>query len=144
MIINVDNIIFEPVLPAEHADIDELTQKLRAFNQQQAGVNIRQPIGCFIRDLQGTLIGGVYAELTWGWCCIELLWIDESYRGNQLATQLINSIEQYAQNEGITQLKLETASFQALDFYQKMGFEHYATLDDFPVGHSNYYLKKHL
>ena len=142
MSLDLEQIIIEPVLPAEASDIQELTINLRAYNHQQAGQNIKQPIGCFIRDLQGNLIGGVYAELTWGWCCIELLWVNEKYRHNNLASQLINKIEQYAFTEGINHIKLETASFQALDFYKKMGFELYATLEDFPVGHSNYYLKK--
>lgn len=142
MTLDLTQIIFEPVLAAELSDIQELTINLRAYNHQQAGQNLKQPIGCFIRDLSGKLIGGIYAELTWGWCCIELLWIDESYRGNDLASQLITKIEQYAKVEGINNLKLETASFQALGFYQKMGFELYATLEDFPLGHNNYYLKK--
>ena len=137
-----ENFFIEPVLPAQASDIDELTLKLRGYNQQQAGVNNKQSIGSFIRDLEGNLIGGIFAQLTWGWCCIELLWIAQNYRNHNLAQQLMTSIEQYAQCEGIENFKVETASFQALGFYQKMGYQLYATLDDFPIGHQNHYLKK--
>ncbi|NRA84114.1 MAG: GNAT family N-acetyltransferase [Gammaproteobacteria bacterium] len=142
MPIDRDQFFIEPVLPAQPSDVQELTLKLRAYNQQQAGVNNKQNIGCFIRDLQDNLIGGIYAQLTWGWCCIELLWIDDKYRGHNLARELVNKIEQHANDEGIDNFKVETASFQALEFYQKMGYELYATLDNFPIGHQNHYLNK--
>jgi len=143
MSLNFDQLLFEPVLPAQSTDIEELTTKLRDYNYQQAGDNTSEAIGCFIRDLQNNLIGGVFAQLSWGWCSIELLWVDQSYRGNQLASQLLSNIEQYAISADINRFKVETASFQALDFYKKLGYQQYASLDNFPIGHTNYYLKKH-
>jgi GNAT superfamily N-acetyltransferase len=144
MPLDLDNLLVEPVLPVQQSDVSELALKLQAYNHQHAGDNRVEAIGCFIRDLQQNLIGGIYAQLSWGWCSVELLWVDDNYRGHKLASQLIGKIEQYAQDTGISRFKVETASFQALDFYKKMGFEHYTTLEDFPVGHSNYYLKKTL
>jgi len=142
MPLDLDLLLFEPVLPAQLSDTEELTTKLRHYNYQHAGDNSPQAIGCFIRDLQQELIGGIFAQLSWGWCSIELLWVNQDYRGHQLATQLVKDIEQYAVGEGINFFKVETASFQALEFYKKLGFEHYATLDNFPIGHKNHLLKK--
>jgi len=144
MSLDLDQLLFEPVLPAQSTDLEELTTKLRDYNHQQAGDNNTEAIACFIRDLQHNLIGGVFAQLSWGWCSIELLWVDQNYRGNQLASRLLSDIEQYAICAGVNRFKVETASFQALDFYKKLGYQQYASLVDFPIGHTNYYLKKHI
>jgi len=37
---------------------------------------------------------------------------------------------------------LETASFQAREFYEKQGYEVFGELDDFPKGHTMFYMKK--
>jgi len=142
MSINLDEIIIEPVLDAQSADINELQGHLRKFNHQQLWPNVKKPIGCFCRDLEGNMLGGVFGYDSWGWLGIELLWVDEKLRGNDIATTLMQKMEHYAALNGLNRIKLETGSFQALDFYKKIGFELYAELDDYPVGHKNYYLKK--
>ncbi|MDP2562880.1 GNAT family N-acetyltransferase [Psychrobium sp. 1_MG-2023] len=142
MAINLEHLIIEPVLPAEPGDVEELTTQLRAYNHDKLWQNVKQPIGCFIRDLEGKLIGGVFGFNSWGWLNIELVWVDENYRDNDLATKMMEKMEQYSIIEGLSRIKLETGSFQALDFYKKLGFEVYAELDDYPVGQTNYYLKK--
>jgi hypothetical protein len=35
-------------------------------------------------------------------------------------------------------------SFQALPFYQKLGYEKWGELNDFPIGHTRHFLKKRL
>jgi signal transduction histidine kinase len=52
--------------------------------------------------------------------------------------------EEIAKERGYTHIILETFSFQALPFYQKLGFVVYGQLDDFPPGHTRYSLKKKL
>src|SRR6266404_1919435 len=39
---------------------------------------------------------------------------------------------------------LETHSFQARPFYEKYGYQVFATLDDWPPGHSKFFLRKQL
>jgi uncharacterized protein (DUF924 family) len=39
---------------------------------------------------------------------------------------------------------LETTSFEARPFYEKRGYEVFATLDDYPPGHSKFFLRKRL
>jgi len=142
MSINLDEIIIEPVLDAQASDVNELLKHLRTFNHQQLWPNVKKSVASYCRDIQGNMIGGVFGYDSWGWLHIELLWIDENYRGNDLATKLMTKMERYAALNGLNRIKLETGSFQALDFYKKLGFEVYAQLDDYPIGHTNYHLKK--
>jgi hypothetical protein len=39
---------------------------------------------------------------------------------------------------------LDTFSFQARGFYEKLGYCVFGTLDDYPPGHSRFYLTKRL
>lgn len=142
MSINLDEIIIEPVLDAEATDVNELLGHLRAFNHSQLWANVKKPIASFCRDMHGNMIGGVFGYDSWGWLHIELLWVNEDYRGHDIASQLMEKMEEYAQLNHLNRIKLETGSFQALDFYKKLGYEVYAQLDDYPVGYTNYYLKK--
>jgi hypothetical protein len=39
---------------------------------------------------------------------------------------------------------LDTFSFQAKDFYCKLGYTIYGTLEDFPMGHQRHFFRKSL
>jgi hypothetical protein len=52
--------------------------------------------------------------------------------------------EQHAIERGCTGAHLDTASFQARPFYEKLGYTVFGTLEDHPVGHTHYLLSKRL
>ena len=39
---------------------------------------------------------------------------------------------------------LDTFSYQARPFYEKLGYEVFGTLDDYPTGHQRFYMRKRL
>jgi len=39
---------------------------------------------------------------------------------------------------------LETHSYEARPFYEKLGYEVFAALEDYPPGHTKFYLRKQL
>ena len=49
-----------------------------------------------------------------------------------------------AKRRGCHGAHLDTLSSQALPFYQKLGYTVFGQIDDLPVGHARYYLKKSL
>ena len=91
---------------------------------------------------QRKLIGGLFGDLVWDWLHIESLWVDEAYRGRGVGGALMRRAEEMARTQGIVNIHLETTSFQALPFYQKLGYELFAELPNKPKGASWYYLKK--
>lgn len=102
------------------------------------------PLALFVRDPQGVILGGLTGGTYWNWLYVALLWLHEEVRRQGLGSQLLARAEQEGLRRGCHHAFLDTTSFQALPFYLKQGYQLYAQLDDFPSGHSRYFLKKEL
>lgn len=88
------------------------------------------------------LVGGLLGFTSWNWLFIKQLWIDETFRGRGLGRQLIAAAEAEAVRRGCAHVHCDTFGFQALPFYQKLGFEIFGQLADYPPGHTRYFLQK--
>lgn len=98
-----------------------------------------------LKDKNQTLIGGINAEyVNWGILFIQLLFIEEQFRGLRYGSQLLKRVEQLAKAQGCHLAHLDTFEFQGKDFYLKQGYEIFGILDDCPKGHKRYYFKKKL
>ncbi len=56
----------------------------------------------------------------------------------------MDAAEDYARMRGCHSAYLDTHTWQARPFYEKRGYEVFATLDDFPPGHKKFFLRKKL
>jgi GNAT superfamily N-acetyltransferase len=101
-----------------------------------------EPLGAFLRDERGALIGGAYGYVNWNWLFINLVWISEAVRGGGHGRRVILALEQAARDRGCTHAHLDTFSFQARPFYEKLGYEVFSTLEDYPPGHRRFFMKK--
>ena len=102
------------------------------------------PVAIYLRDTHGTTKGGVLAKLNWNWLFIDTLWVDESLRGCGAGSRLLIAAEDYGRRRGCTSVHLDTFSFQARPFYESHGYKVFATLEEYPTGHSRHYLRKRL
>ena len=131
-------------LPPEDGDFEVLRAGLTKFNETFTGAVFREKISVFIKDDTGEIVGGILGEINWGWLHIQGLWIDESIRSGGWGTKLLSSMEDYALSKDIKNIRLETTTFQALDFYIKSGYCVFGELDNMPQGHTSYFLQKQL
>lgn len=90
-------------------------------------------------------IAAIIVKPFWGGLHVKSLWTHPDHRGRGLARKLIQKAEEYgeyARQQSLAFLFVETFSFQALGFYQeKMGFGLEFTRKGYAEGASFHYLK---
>jgi GNAT superfamily N-acetyltransferase len=130
---------------ASRADIDVVREGLLAFNVEHIK---RQPqsasLNLFLRNPSGQVIGGLLGGWRWGWLYIDKLWIQAEYRKLGGGSRLLKVAEAEAIAAGCTDAVVDTFSFQARGFYERHGYEVYATLEGFPPGHRQLFFRKKL
>lgn len=100
-------------------------------------------IHIFLQDENGLVCGGILGETCWNWLEIQYLFVEPSYRRHGYGKKLIQEVEKMAINNQCDFIKVDTLSFQALDFYIKEGFEVYGVIEN-AGRHTHYYMKKDL
>jgi len=75
---------------------------------------------------------------------VELLFVPECLRGQGTGRQLMEQAEVVAREHGCVGIWLDTFSFQAPGFYQKLGYAVFGEIGNYPPGHSRFFLHKHL
>ena len=126
------------------ADVQFLEDRLHEYNDTQTEITDGQLLALFVRDAQHIIRAGL-AGWTWGGCCdSRSLWVHAALRGQGYGTHLVQAAEQEAAARGGHHVLLDTHSFQAPAFYQHLGYEVFAVLDEYPRHHRNYYLRKRL
>lgn len=98
----------------------------------------------FVANEKGIFSGAIVAELFWGALHIKYVYVEDKYRGHGVATQLMESALNYGRDHKCPFAFVETMSFQALRFYQKMGFTLEFTRSGYKHETSFHYLRKDL
>lgn len=96
-----------------------------------------------VTDAHGDVVGGALFWAYWGWVDVSLVALQKEVRGCGLGRRLMEAIEQKAREEKCFRLRVECFGNE-VGFYQKMGYRVVGQLDDYPVGHSYYWMRKDL
>ncbi|KAA6103732.1 MULTISPECIES: GNAT family N-acetyltransferase [Pantoea] len=127
-----------------HQDLDEMRLGLNAFNSRFIDVNEMKAIGVFIKDGAGKKLAGLTGSTYGNWLRIDMLWVSDGLRGQGAGSQLIQAAEQEARARGCRYAQVDTASFQARPFYEKLGYTLRFSLDHYPREHQRHYMSKTL
>lgn len=106
--------------------------------------DVAYPLSVLIRDVKGEIVGGLVGKTHWGWLFVSHLWVSEALRGQGYGRQVLLEAEQAAKKRGCSHAYLDTFSFQALGFYERLGYKIFGVLEDFPPGHQRYFLQKQI
>ena len=90
----------------------------------------------------GKVIGGVWGEDDYGWAFICYLVVPKALQGQGLGTRLMDMAEKIARDRGAVGMWLYTYEFQAKNFYQKIGFELFGSLDAGTRAVGQHFLRK--
>jgi len=115
----------------------------RAYNRRfvQGGA---ERLCVFARNDENEIIGGLTARTYWQYLDISFLWVDERYRKRGHATAMILAAEAEAKRRGCKKVIVDTFSFQAPDFYRKLGYSEWGRLTEMAGVHERYFFRKAL
>ena len=121
-----------------------IREHLGLYNVAITGNEEYYTVSVFLRDREDEALGGLLGEIWGQWLFISHVWLAAPWRRGGYGSKLLAAAERYALERGCLNAWLTTSSFQARPFYEKFGYELFATLDECPPGHKLYFLKKHL
>jgi GNAT superfamily N-acetyltransferase len=121
----------------------EVFKGLRAANVRAIGKIDHKPLTVTLRD-RGAVVGGLIGETYLGWMFVKWFWIDDRHRGKGRGTDILRTAEDEARRRGVKNVYLDTFSFQAPEFYAKLGYREFGRLDEFPAGHYRVWMTKAL
>ncbi|WP_311749229.1 GNAT family N-acetyltransferase [Proteus terrae] len=124
-------------------EINEIYEGLLTHNLRYIQMEQYLPLAVF-KEENGKKIGGITGDILGNWLRIRYLWVDKAYRGQNIGTELLQTMENTAKEKGAKYAEVDTFSFQALPFYQKQGFVIFGTLENYPISDKKYYLRKKL
>lgn len=128
----------------DREDIRLLDEGINRFNFDTTGIHDGRELAIFVRDEEGAVLAGV-SGWTWGGTLhIQYLWVRDEFRRQGFGRRLLEAAEREGRERGCRQAVLSTHSFQAPEFYRRMGYEVRGVYDDYPVGHQKLYLRKAL
>jgi GNAT superfamily N-acetyltransferase len=125
-------------------DLQYLLHSIRTFNRQVTGQDRPRSVACFLRDEKGQIIGGAQGDLWGSSMHIAALWVADSERGKRHGSALMQELEKYAASKGHHLVYLETTSFQALPFYEGLGYRIFGTLPGIAEDCTLFFLSKTL
>jgi len=143
----------ESLVVALESQPDEATQivllsGMAAFNESRAGPDpVRQPENhiCIVaRDGHGRVRGGLQGVIVGVWLAIDLVWVEDDFRGRGVGSRLLAEAEATARARGCQWSILATFDYQAPDFYRARDYVEYARMENFPRGHTRFQMRKSL
>ncbi|MCL1672508.1 GNAT family N-acetyltransferase [Elizabethkingia ursingii] len=130
------------VITDNHDEI--ITGFLNQYNQERAVSfenEINEDVEIVIYDDE-KIVGGIIGRSLWGTLEIKRLAVHPEYRHKGIGSKLISAAETEAKRRKCHYLSLNTFSYQAPEFYEKLGFTKIGTEKDFPLGFSRYFYQK--
>jgi len=128
--------------PAE-ADVEVLPNGLEAYNESQWPQHPPwRPMAVFLRE-GARIAAGLAGDTYCGWLFVKYLWVSDKLRGRGVGRELMARAEAVARERSCHSAWLDTFSFQARGFCEKLGYEEFGRLD-YPPGHHRHFMRKAL
>ena len=126
-------------------DLGVLSNGIDEFNGTTAlaGDRAKVALAVFLRR-NGGIVGGAAGDTHYGWLYLSLLWVEEAHRGAGWGRRLVERFETEALGRGCRRAWVDTYGFQAPGFYERLGYQEFGRLDDFPPGSARHFFWKAL
>ena len=129
------------VTPAER---EAIIAPLDTFSRAQGFIWQPELLTLVLRDDEGRIVGGAVGETNWEWLHVTVLAVSEDLRGQGWGSHLMREMERLARDRGCHHVWVDTFSFQARPFYERLGFRVFGVLPNYPAEQERYFLSKPL
>jgi GNAT superfamily N-acetyltransferase len=118
---------------------------LARYNEEQAGFADARALAVLISDPETKkIVGGLLGRTSLGLLFVDLFFIPGALRGQDLGSQALGMAEDEARRRGCVASVLYTISFQAPEFYERLGYRRFGEIACLPAGTSRIFLSKPL
>ncbi len=145
--------LFSSLLASYQIQIDHeleetaaISQGLRDFNTEFLGHQESNRFAVYLKDDNEQVIGGVIAWMRPGiqLLYIDSIWLSEESRNQGYGKKLMLAAEAEGKKYGCTHAQVDTLSFQAEPFYQKLGYKRIGVIKKYYGEHDAIFLRKDL
>jgi GNAT superfamily N-acetyltransferase len=133
---------------------DTLYDELRRFNQAsnqefwarcEDPATEARPLIVTAYDDAGQVLAGLFGETRFAWLKISIMAVQEDLRGRGLGRELVQRAEAEARLRGCRYAFVDTMSYQAPEFYQRLGYAVAGRIEDWDShSHAKFFLTKTL
>lgn len=109
--------------------VEFLSDSLYAHNCRVTGTDDYRAFALVLRQEDQEPVGGATGWTRWGWLHLDVLWVSDAFRGLGHGSRLLHQVEELARSRDCELVTLDTASFQAPDFYRRLGYEEMFRMD---------------
>jgi GNAT superfamily N-acetyltransferase len=126
------------------AEREAIVAPLDAFSRAQGFIWQPELLTLVLRDDAGRIVGGAIGETNWGWLHVRVLAVSQDLRGRGWGSRLMREMEGLALDRGCHHAWVDTFSFQARPFYERLGYGVFGTLPNYPGEQERYFLSRTL
>ena len=90
----------------------------------------------------GQVMAGIVGAAYWGKLHIKILWVHPDHQSKGLGSRLMDWAEGRAKELDCASVVVDTMSFQAADFYAKLGYRQFGLSEGYEGGASRHYFEK--
>jgi GNAT superfamily N-acetyltransferase len=139
----------EPVLlltdrPSD-GDENVIQSGLAEYNALKTGYRDWRPLAALLRDPDtGETLGGMIGRTSYGLLFIDLVYLPETMRGQDIGSRLLQMMEQEGVTRGCKSAFLLTITYQAPGFYARHGWTEFGRIACEPAGAARVFMTKTL
>lgn len=139
--ISIEKFEFEIANTSSTSDLDFLTHQI---NKEAIDQGAAYPFAIFIRNKEGGIVAGCNGSIIFGSIYTDQLWVDPNLRKRGMGKKLMEAVHEYGKKHGCTISTVATMSFQAPDFYKKLGYKIDFSREGYSKGASCIFMSKKL
>ena len=127
------------------ADANVISSGLAEYNVSKTGYRDWRPVAALLRDPDtGETLGGMAGKTSYGLLFIDMVYLPEDMRGQDIGSRLLTMMEQEGIARGCISAFLFTMTHQAPAFYARHGWTEFGRIACDPPGTARIFMTKTL